>query len=68
MSISDYLFRCYQIRVTSGTKSICHICHSKNKTLSIRKDDTLAKCFRCGHYLLVMNDGNIFESNKQEKK
>ena len=67
MSISKHLLDAYQIHVRPGAKTCCHMCHSRHKTLSIRRDDTLAKCFRCGHYLLIKSDGLIFDSSKQEK-
>lgn len=67
MSIVRYLKSEYNISVSPGKKTRCPICNSTSKTLSVRKRDDLAKCFRCQHFVMEVG-GRILDSNKKEQR
>jgi len=67
MKVSDYLKVEYGVLIIGGKKQKCPFCFSKNKTLSLRKDNTLAKCFRCGNFLIMSSDGTLFNSYNQKR-
>ena len=68
MSISKYLLNHHGIYVTPGAKTRCHVCQGRKKTLSVRRDDTLAKCFRCGIYLVGSANLHIFDSSTGKRE
>lgn len=65
VSISKYIDTEYGIRIKTGNKGVCPFCG--HKTFSIKKDDTLGKCFHpsCDKSLSITNISHI-KDYKQE--
>jgi len=53
LTVTEILFTKYGISAVTGKKLECPFCH--HKTLSVKRDDTLAKCFypACGRYITL---------------
>jgi hypothetical protein len=66
MSISHYLLVHYNTHIEVGRKAKCNLCNSQKKTLSLKRDDSLAKCFRCGVYFIEASDDLVFDSHKNK--
>jgi hypothetical protein len=64
-SVSQIIIDNYQINARPGAKIECPFC--KHKTMSIKRDDTLAKCFHpsCGRYITVFSDRNSIRGKVQ---
>lgn len=60
MTLIYYIHQNYNILIKPGKKHDCPICH-RNKSLSVKKDALLAKCFKCGNYFVVTKNG-VYDS------
>jgi hypothetical protein len=56
-SVSQILREQYQLEAQAGAKIACPFCH--HHSFSIKRDDTLAKCFHgsCGRFLTIHGPG-----------
>jgi len=63
MALIYYLYSHYGLTVHPGKKHHCPVCNHGKKTLSIKRDCSLARCFKCGHYFVQTKNG-IYDSTE----
>ena len=66
MALIQYLFSTYGMSIYPGKKHFCPVCHSKRKTFSVKRDCSLAKCFKCGSYM-VKTDWGVYDSTNHHR-
>jgi len=64
MALIHYLINVYGLQIRPGKKHHCPVCHNQRKTFSVKKDATLAKCFKCGIYMIQTGSG-IYDSSDE---
>lgn len=66
MALIYYLFSNYGIEAIPGKKTFCPVCDAKRKTFSIKRDASVAKCFKCGIYM-VETDWGVYDSTDNHR-
>ena len=66
MALVHYLINKYGLEARPGKKHFCPICNAKRKTFSMKSDGTVAKCFKCGSYM-VLTDWGVYDSTDHHR-
>jgi len=66
MALIYYLFQTYGVEAKPGKKTFCPVCRHQRKTFSVKRDATVAKCFKCGNYM-VQTDWGVYDSADQHR-
>ena len=66
MALIHYLFKNYGLDIKPGKKHFCPICHHKRRTFSVKSDGSVAKCFKCGNYM-VQTDWGVYDSSDHHR-
>jgi len=66
MALIYYLFSTYGLEVKPGKKTFCPVCNHRKKTFSMKHDATVAKCFKCGNYM-VQTDWGVYDSTDHHR-
>ncbi len=61
MALIHYLYAHYGLLVHPGRKHHCPVCNHGKKTFAIKRDASIAKCFKCGNYF-VLTDHGVYDS------
>ena len=66
MALIYYLFSTYGLDIRPGKKHFCPVCHHQRKSFSVKSDASVAKCFKCGAYMVQTHWG-VYDSTDYHK-